>query len=129
MDGTGEEILHNSSLSAPYSLALDYASQSLYWADYDLDKIEKSSTNGSNRQLVTTSLVNDVYSMTFFDGKLYWTDLTDDKIFTASTTAPNSTIPFSNLLGDMYGIQVVAREQQPQGSFYSYLGASLCMPQ
>lgn len=119
MDGTAKTILHNTNLSAPYSFTLDSASQTLYWADYNLNKIEKSSTNGSNRELVTT-MVNDVYSITFHNGKLYWTDLTDDQIFTTPTTSPNPTI-FSTTLGDMYGIKAVAREQQPRGCNFPLL--------
>lgn len=121
MDGTAETILHNTNLSAPYCLALDYSSQTLYWADYSLNKIEKSSTDGSNRTLVTQSLVNDVYTITFFNGTLYWTDLSDDVIFTISMNSPNSTYLHAGVLGNIHGIKAVAIEQQPQGNNYSYL--------
>ena len=116
MDGAAKTILHAQNLSSPYCLTLDYSSQTLYWADYALNKIERSSTDGSNRQLVTTSLVNDVYSITFFNDMLYWTDLSDDRIFTTSVVnSSNSSFYHTNVFGDIYGIKAVAREQQPQG--------------
>ncbi len=82
MDGTAKTILHDTGLSKPYCLTLDYDTQVLYWADYTLNKIEKSNADGTNRQLVTTSLVYDAYSITFFNGRLYWTDLSYDLILT-----------------------------------------------
>lgn len=119
MDGTNKTILHDTSLSAPYCLTLDYSSQTLYWADYSLSKIERSNSDGSNRELVTTSLVNDIYTITFFNGMLYWTDLSDDQIFTTSTNSSSTSSYFySGILGDIYGIKVVARDRQPQGNNY-----------
>lgn len=117
MDGTEKTILHNTMLAAPYCLTLDYSSQTLYWADYSLNKIERSSTNGSNRELVTTSLVNDVYAITFFNGMLYWTDLSHDQFFTSSVnSSSNSRHLLASVFGDIYGLKAVSREQQPLGN-------------
>lgn len=117
MDGTNQTILHSTNLSAPYCLALDYSSQTLYWADYSLNKIEKSNTNGSGREVVTTSLVNDVWSLTFYNENLYWTDLSHDRIFTAPVdNSSTSTFLYNGVIGDIYGIKAVAKEQQPQGN-------------
>ena len=120
MDGTGHSILHTTSLSLPYSLTIDPERQVLYWADYALNKIEKSNTDGSNRQLVTTSLVIDAYSISFFNGRLYWTDLSYNRIMTFPTTSSSSatTSFLSGSLGDMYGITVLAEERQPQGNVH-----------
>ena len=118
MDGTSRSILHSTSLSQPYCITLDYDTQVLYWADYALNKIEKSNIDGSNRQLVTTALVNNAYSITFFNGRLYWTDLLYNRILTYPTTASGSatTTYLSSSIGDMYGIQVFAEERQPKGT-------------
>lgn len=114
MDGTAKAILHDTSLSAPYCITLDYDAQVLYWADYTLNKIEKSNADGSNRQLVTQSLINDAYSMTFFNGRLYWTDLSYDRILTLSVTSTTSTY-LTGGIGNMYGIKAITEERQPKG--------------
>ena len=116
MDGTSKTILHDTSLSAPYCVTLDYDEQILYWADYNLNKIEKSNADGSNRQLVTTTLVNDAYSITFFNGRLYWTDLSYDRILTLPTTSTASMYLTSGF-GNMYGIKSITEERQPKGDF------------
>ncbi len=51
-------------------------SQTLYWVDASLDKVESAGYDGSNRQLLVSSGpgVYHPFSITFFDGTLYWTD-------------------------------------------------------
>lgn len=126
MDGTAHSILHSTSLSLPYSLTLDYDTQVLYWADYALNKIERSNADGSNRRLVTTSLVYDPYSITFFNERLYWTDFAYNRILTFPTTSSSSatTTYLSASLGDMPGIQVLAKERQPEGHYFNNFLAS-----
>ena len=51
MDGTSREVLHNTNLVWPTALTLDYDTQTLYWLDASLDKLETSHVNGSNRRL------------------------------------------------------------------------------
>ncbi len=51
-------------------------SQTLYWVDASLDKVESAGYDGSNRQLLASSGpgVYHPFSITFFEGTLYWTD-------------------------------------------------------
>ena len=116
MDGSpqSQAILHDTTLSQPFSLTLDYDNQILYWADYSRNRIEKSNADGSNRQLVTTSLVNDAYGMTYFDGRLYWTDLAYNRILTLPVTSTTSSY-LTGSFGDMYDIKVTTEERQPLG--------------
>lgn len=114
MDGTGKTILHDTSLTAPYGLTLDYDTQTLYWTDYSLNKIEKSNADGSNRALVTTSLVNDAYSITFFDGRLYWTDFSYNRILTSPVNSPRPAY-LTDSLNDIYGITAITEDRQPIG--------------
>lgn len=114
MDGTGKTILHDTSLTAPYGLTLDYDTQTLYWTDYTLNKIEKSNADGSNRALVTTSMINDAYSITFFDGRLYWTDLSYNRILTTPVNSPHSAY-LTGSLNDMHGITAITEDRQPIG--------------
>ena len=118
MDGTSKSILHDTGLSAPYTLTLDYDAQVLYWADYTLNRIEKSNVDGSNRQVLTTSLVNNAYSLAFFNGRLFWTDLAYRRIVTTLTTSTTSTF-LTGTLGSMYGITSITEERQPAGTLES----------
>lgn len=114
MDGTSKTILHDTDLSAPYGLTIDYDTQTIYWTDYTRNRIEKSNADGSNRAVVTTSLVYDPYSITFYDGRLYWTDFTYNRILTTLVTSRSSSY-LTNAVNDMYGITVLAGERQPLG--------------
>ena len=118
MDGEAKTVLQSTSLTAPYGLTLDYDSQTLYWADYNLNKIEKSNADGSNRQLVATSLISRPYSITFYNERLYWTDLYYSRILTVSANS-SSTSYLTTSFGSMYGIKAVAEERQPTGGAYS----------
>ena len=114
LDGTSKTILHDTGLSLPYCLTLDYDAQVLYWADYSRNRIERSNADGSNRGLLTTSLLNDAYSITFFNGQLYWTDLSHNRIVTASNTSSTSSY-LTAAFGDMYGIKAITEDRQPKG--------------
>ena len=117
MDGTDQTIIHNTSLSTPYGLTLDYDTQTLYWTDYTLNKIEKSNVDGSGRAVVTTLLVQDPYAITFYNGSIYWTDLSYNRILKTAVHAPDTTLYVGNAINDMYGIKAVSEERQPLGRF------------
>lgn len=114
MDGTGRRALHNTNLHTPYALAIDYATQTLYWADYALNKLESSRTDGSNRRLLSTNL-RDPYALTFFDRKLYWTDWSFNGIYSTLSDAPNAISSLLQLGGDGYGITVYDDDVQFEG--------------
>jgi len=116
MDGSGRTSLHTTNIQTPYALAIDYTSQTLYWADYALNKLESSSANGSNRKLLTSNL-NDPSSMTFFAGKLYWTDWGYNGIYSTLTKSPSGIINLLSLGSDPYGIQVVDKSIQYEGEY------------
>ena len=115
MDGTRQEILHDTSLTHPYGITVDYDSQVLFWTDYTRNRIERSNVNGTSRQLVTTSLINNPYAITYFNGRLYWTDLAYSRILTAAATPSSSSSYLTTTIGAMYGIKVITEERQPLG--------------
>ena len=118
MDGTTRTVLHNSGLSRPYALAIDYATQTLYWADDDLDNLQSSSVDGSNRTLLTTANIQSPFAMTFYDGILYWSDTSLNRILSAPVDSPNSfSYVISSQSYDPYGVQVVTEERQPLGEY------------
>ena len=123
MDGTSKTILHDTDLSAPYGLTLDYDTQTLYWTDYIRNRIEKSNADGSNRMIVTTSMINDAYSITFYNGMLYWTDHSYNRILTASVDTGTSSY-LTSATNDMYGITVVTEERQPLGKHYNIMAVT-----
>lgn len=113
MDGHARMLLHSTNLQTPYALAIDYATQTLYWADSTLNKLESSRTDGGNRKSLNTN-IGDPYAMAFFDGMLYMTDLSNDGIFSTMSTTQSSITPLI-LLPDPYSIQVVDEEIQFMG--------------
>lgn len=115
MDGSGRMALHTTNLQTPYALAIDYATQTLYWADYALNKLESSRTDGSNRLLLNSNL-RDPYAMTFFAGKLYWTDWSYNGIYSTLSSTPSSSITSLLLLNiDPYDIHVLDKDIQFEG--------------
>ena len=115
MDGTLKTILHDTDLTAPYGLTIDYDTQTIYWTDYTRNRIERSNADGTSRAVVTTSLVRDPYSITFYNGRLYWTDLNYNRILTAPVNS-RSTTYLTSATNDMYGITVITEERQPLGN-------------
>ena len=118
MDGTRQEIIHDTSLTHPYGITIDYDSQVLFWTDYTRNRIERSNVNGTSRQLVTTSL--NPYSITYFNGRLYWTDLAYSRILTAAATPSSSSSYLTSTIGSMYGIKLITEERQPLGNLAEY---------
>ncbi len=114
MDGSARTVLHTTDLQTPRALAIDYTSQTLYWADSTLNRLESSRTDGSNRRLLSTN-VQDPYAMTFFAGRLYWTVLANNSIYTALSILPNNVTSLIRLNSDPYGIHVIDEGAQYEG--------------
>ena len=114
MDGSSRTALHTTNLRTPYALAIDYTTQTLYWADYTLNKLESSNTDGSNRRLLNSNL-RDPYAMTFFDGKLFWTDWRYNGIYSTLSSRPSGITSLLLLNVDPYGIHVIDEEVQFDG--------------
>lgn len=115
MDGGSRMALHSTNLIETYALTMDYDRQVLYWADYNLNRIESSNADGSNRRILSTS-VRDPYVMTYYQGRLYWGDLTLNRVLQGPTSSPGSgTYIGGGISYDIYGIKVVAKDAQPLG--------------
>lgn len=111
--------LHYTNLNTPYALTIDYATQTLYWADYTLNKLESSRTDGSNRRLLNSNL-RDPYAMTFFAGTLYWTDFNYDAILSTLSNSPTSITSLLYLGVNPYGIQVYDEDVQFEGTYVAF---------
>jgi len=73
LDGSGRDTFINSSIRAPYGLAIDYTTDSLYWCDQRLDKIVRVSLETSMSTVVVTN-VTDCVGVAIVDQHLYWID-------------------------------------------------------
>uniref|UniRef100_A0A670J4S2 Low-density lipoprotein receptor-related protein 4 n=1 Tax=Podarcis muralis TaxID=64176 RepID=A0A670J4S2_PODMU len=51
-DGTGQEVVADSSLESPAGLAVDWVTNKLYWTDAGTDRIEVSNTDGTMRTVL-----------------------------------------------------------------------------
>ena len=127
MDGTSRTVLHNTGLTFPSGLTLDYTTQTLYWIDANRLRIESSQVDGSNRQLLTSlsSINNNPWGIAYYIGNLYWTDRNSNisNIYTSSARfpSPRNLHPTFTLNFFPLGIQVVSSTRQVEGKL-NYLG-------
>ena len=116
MDGSSRTVIHSTNLQSPFAMALDYDTQTLYWADFALDRLESSSVDGSNRVLLA-SLPPFAFpwAMTFFQGVLYWTDVNNAAVISASVESPNNMMVVVRTRGPPTGIEVISEDLQMEG--------------
>ena len=129
MDGRNRTVIHNNTaLGRPYGLTLDYSTQKLYWIDGQLDILQSSNVDGTDRiPLLTTGIVGAFY-ITTSRGSFYWTDFVLGSIqaFNSSGSGDITTI-FNRprTCNTLWSVQVIseARQQAPgtyaPGSYYS----------
>lgn len=102
----------------PNDLTLDFTTETLYWVEANLDKIESSRLDGTARTTITKSLILHPFSITVFNGMLYWSDWAVDQILYTSLQEPNrvSTL-FNQLATEPMGLKVVDHSRQPLGEY------------
>ena len=115
MDGNLRTVIHNNDISSPSALTIDYDSQTIYWADYTLDRLESSSVDGSNRKLLTNLNIVSPFAMTFYSGILYWTDTSSYSVLSIPVNSPDSVTTIRYVGRRPYGIHAVAKERQMEG--------------
>ena len=126
MDGSNRQVIHNTSLIWPNALTIDYQSQSLYWADANLDKIERSGVDGRNRTLLTSTGISHPYGIAFHQNVLYISDWGGStvRVLSSSGGGVNILKILDNCV-KAFGIQVVDLDQQTMGK-YVYCTANIC---
>ena len=113
-DNSTRQVLHSTNLAWPNALTIDYDTQTLYWVDAQLNKIERSKVDGSNRLLLTTNSILHPFGLTYHDGYLYWSDWQTDQITRTPVSSPdNVTVIVSALDTEPMGLEVVATSRQP----------------
>ncbi|XP_030630936.1 low-density lipoprotein receptor-related protein 2 [Chanos chanos] len=102
----------SSGLSMPSGLTLDYEERMLYWADALMNRIERSSLTGENRQVIVSNTQN-VFAMTMFQQDIYWTDQSTYSLYRANKDDGSGvTIIVQNLQDRPHDIHVFTGSKQ-----------------
>ena len=112
MDGSDRIAIVTSAILQPNGLTVDYATQTLYWTDGGLQKLESSQTDGSNRRVLTNQVLNP-FSITVYANTLYWSDWRTKTISSAHLSDPITITNIHVSRQLPFGIQVVSESRQP----------------
>ena len=128
MDGSSRRTIINSDLSQPNGITVDYLSEKIYWSDSDLDKIEFSNYDGTNRMVLETEESGLLYpfSLTVVDEILFWSDWNSQTIYATHKehgveTNEGYFTPIAIFTSIPYGIEVISAGRQLSGIFMSLL--------
>uniref|UniRef100_W5N103 Low-density lipoprotein receptor-related protein 2 n=1 Tax=Lepisosteus oculatus TaxID=7918 RepID=W5N103_LEPOC len=112
LGGSFRVSIINSSLSRPSGLSIDYEERMLYWADAYLDKIERSSLTGQDREVVLSNL-HSPFAMTVYQQHIFWTAWDTRSIYRANKDDGSGvTAVIQDLLYKPNDIQVAAPSKQ-----------------
>ena len=133
MDGTNRMVVHNTNLVWPNALTLDMETQTLYWADANLDRIESSSVDGSNRQLISQTgiPVDSPFGIALVDSdSLVITDRLSHilKQVDVSSRSVSLLREITTSCNQLFGIKFVTPLKQPE-SKYNHLKRPSCKGQ
>ncbi|XP_048340432.1 low-density lipoprotein receptor-related protein 2 [Sphaerodactylus townsendi] len=112
LGGNFRTAIVSTDLVWPNGLTLDYEEQQLYWADANLQKIERSSLTGTNREVIVSTALYP-FAMTLFDQHIYWTDWNTRSIYRANKfDGSDQIVMISNLPSRPMDIHVWAESKQ-----------------
>ena len=127
MDGSNRRTVISSDLSQPNGITVDYTSQKIYWSDSDLDKIEYSNYDGSNRMSVETEDTGLLYpfSLTVAGDILFWSDWGTNTIYAThkqhgAETSEGYFAPIAVFTSIPYGIEALDGDRQTSGIILYY---------
>ncbi|KAL5505916.1 hypothetical protein EMCRGX_G007461 [Ephydatia muelleri] len=112
LDGSGRKNLVTSNLKYINALAIDFDTDTLYWADANTHLIETSDLNGRNRRVFLSNLLHP-YGMALHGDYLYWTDWTSQSIQRVNRTTGLGQTSIVTGISYMNAIQVVNRDRRP----------------
>ena len=126
MDGTLRTVIHSTGLVRPGGITLDYTTQTLYWVDSSLDRMESSDVNGLNRRVLITAGIQHPLAIDVFQGTLFWTDSDRGAILSAHVAQPNnSRVIVPNVIGAAMAVKVVSLERQQSGILFMHSSKNL----
>ena len=118
MDGGSRIAIITTSLGWPNGITLDYNTQTLYWVEANLDRLESSAIDGSNRS-VLNSAVHHPFGITLFMNTLYWSDWFNGTVVNASLSNATTVSVVYQAAYRPNGLRVVSEQRQPLGTFPS----------
>ena len=118
MDGSNRQVIHNTSLIWPNALTIDYQSQTLFWADANLDKIECSGVDGRNRTLLTSTGISHPFGIAFHQNVLYISDWEGRTVRVLNSSGGEVNIlSMLDSCIKVFGIHVLDLDQQTMGKY------------
>ncbi|KAJ7345670.1 hypothetical protein JRQ81_001620, partial [Phrynocephalus forsythii] len=116
LGGNFRTAIISTNLVWPNGLTLDYEEQQLYWADANLQKIERSSLTGANREIIISTALYP-FALTLFDQHIYWTDWNTRSVYRANKyDGSDQIVMISNLPYRPMDIHVWSKSKQRQCS-------------
>ena len=105
MDGSRRETLIETDVVWPNGLAHDQATNSLFWADARLNKIERVDLRTRKRTELVKEVGTNPFSVSVFESRVYWSDWSGNEIKTCNKDTGNGT---RNVMRaeDIYGIHI-----------------------
>ena len=115
MDGTNRRTIHSTGIGQPNGITIDYETQIIYWTDSELDVIEYSNVDGTNRQRLQTG-VPYPYGITVEGSLIFFTDWVDTGVHTTHKLNDDNVTKFVNAFTIRpVGIIAVSANRQPEG--------------
>lgn len=74
MDGSERTAITNDGIYWPNGLALDFATDRIFWADAKHHVIENSKLDGTDRKKILSNNLPHPFALTIFEDNMYWTD-------------------------------------------------------
>ena len=118
MDGAARTVIIDTDLNQPWGITIDYDDNRLYWVDANLNKIEYSNFDGTNRVTLETGDdgVLSPFAITIENNLLFWTETGNRSIFTTHKLLGKDILALTSpLITAPGGIEAVTPGRQPQG--------------
>lgn len=99
MAGSLKKAIIDKDLSQPSGLTIDFDDQMLYWSDAVREKIERSTLDGADREVLITATIYP-FALTVHGSYIYWTDLQLRGVYRADKQTGGNMIEIVKRLDD-----------------------------
>ena len=115
-------VLHQQNIQQPYAITIDYDNQLLYWSDHNLQRIECSTVNGSNRRVIVSTGLQRPFDLTLLGSKLYISDWELGIVATEKSGGQMVEVVYNSFCDSTkaLGIQSITEERQLLGKSFIY---------
>lgn len=111
LDGTERVVLVSVDLYWPNGIALDVEMNKIYWCDANLDKIEVTNMDGSDRRVVLNDNLPHVFGLSLFGDHIYWTDWQRRTVERAHKVTGNDRTIVVDQFPDLMGLKVTKLQE------------------